>query len=100
MKLRDALNNALNPFKLVEPIMRNKLVKTLLVSILAATALSGCNSGGGSTNNSNANSNNSAQAATQTDSQQSIGTEGGLLSIMVAILKRQSLSKLVLHYGI
>lgn len=62
--------------------MRNKLVKTLLVSILAATALSGCNSGGGSTNNSNANSNNSAQAATQTDSQQSIGAEGGLLSII------------------
>jgi len=66
----------------MESIMKNKLLKSLLVSILAATALSACNSGADSSNTPNLNANSSQATATQTDSQQSIGAEGGLLSII------------------
>lgn len=63
--------------------MKNKLLKSLLVSILAATALSACNSGADSSNSPNINANNSqaTAATTQTDSQ-AIGAEGGLLNII------------------
>ncbi len=60
--------------------MKKKLLNILLLSVLAAITLAGCNSGGESNNNSNTNS-STAQAATQTDSQ-FIGAEGGLLSII------------------
>lgn len=66
---------------MMESIMKKKLLNVLLASVLVASTLAGCNSGEGSANNSNTNS-NTAQTATQTDSQQSIGAEGGLLSII------------------
>ncbi len=61
--------------------MKNKLLKSLLVSILAATALSACNSGADSSNSPNLNANGTQTTATQTDSQ-AIGAEGGLLNII------------------
>ena len=65
----------------MESIMKKKLLNILLASVLAATTLAGCNSG--AENNSNSNSNSSiAPVAAQTDTQQSIGEEGGLLNII------------------
>lgn len=57
--------------------MKNKLIKTLLISIMTATAVSACNSGA-SSNNSNPQS---SVVNNQTDSQ-SLGEEGGVLSII------------------